>query len=140
MKNGSPLPGARRAGTGRPRPASAVRKTVAAHTLAALDDAASRDALQRQMSGGIIACDDLVPTRITEAELAAMNRRAGFPASQRVARSRRPQPSSTGTAREGSAQRVSRTEVVVPTHGSEPERSERVARDGAPRLARRRLP
>src|SRR5262245_8523950 len=49
----------RRAGAGRPRPASAVRKIVAAHTLATLDAAASRDALGRQMSGGIIAGGDL---------------------------------------------------------------------------------
>jgi hypothetical protein len=41
----------RRAGAGRPRPASAVRKIVAAHTLAPLADAASRDALGRHMSG-----------------------------------------------------------------------------------------
>jgi hypothetical protein len=43
-------------------------------------------------------------SRITGSELAARNRRADFPASQRVARSRRPQPSSTGTSRQGSAQ------------------------------------
>ena len=56
------LPCTRRTGTGRPRPASAVRKIVAAHTLASLDDAASRDALRRQMSGGIIAGGDLGST------------------------------------------------------------------------------
>ena len=44
-------PETRRTGTGRPRPASAVRKTVAAHTLAPLDSAASTDARGRQMSG-----------------------------------------------------------------------------------------
>ena len=70
----------RRAGAGRPRPASAVRKIVAAQTLAPLDDVASRDALGPQMSGGIIACADSRSTRITQDELAAMNRRAGFPA------------------------------------------------------------
>ena len=53
------------------------------------------------MSGGIIAGGHLESARITETELAARNRRADFPASQRVARSRRPRPSSTGTAREG---------------------------------------
>jgi hypothetical protein len=96
----------RRASAGRPRPASTVRKIVAAHRLAPLDAAASRDALARQMSGGIIAGGSLRSTRITETGLAARNRRADFPASQRVARSRRPRPSSTGTTREGSAQRV----------------------------------
>ena len=44
-------PETRRTGTGRPRPASAVRKTVAAHTLAPLAPAASTDARGRQMSG-----------------------------------------------------------------------------------------
>ena len=42
VSNDSPLPCADRAGTGRPRPASAVRKTVAARTLAALAVAASK--------------------------------------------------------------------------------------------------
>jgi hypothetical protein len=63
-------------------------------------------------------------TRITEAELAARNRRAVFPASilrskvtkgtpQRVARSTRPPPPSTGTAREGSRLGVHNTIVVT---------------------------
>ena len=52
--NGSAAAGRARAGTGRPRPASAVRKTVAARTLAALVVAASRDALGRHMSGALM--------------------------------------------------------------------------------------
>ena len=82
------------------------RKIVAARTLASLDGAPSTDALAPQMSGGIIAGGDSRSTRITETELAAKNRRADFPASPRVARSRRPRPSSTGTVREGSAEQV----------------------------------
>jgi len=101
------------------------RKTVAAHTLAALNDAASRDALRRQMSGGTIAGVDLRSTRITETGLAARNRRADFPApqasltAQHVARSRRPRPSSTGTTREGSAERVSATFGSLDRAGAE---------------------
>ena len=112
---GSLLPCAGRAGTGRPRPASAGRKTVAARTLAALAVAASRDALGRQMPGALmrrwsrgIYADHRDRTR-------RGNRRAGFPAPMSfagtrrsetppcVARSRRARPPSTGTAREGSA-------------------------------------
>ena len=68
-----------------------------------------RSALGRQMSGGTIACGDLKSTRITETGLAARNRCADFPASRRVARSRRPRPANTSTTREGSAQRISQT-------------------------------
>jgi hypothetical protein len=65
-----------------------------------------RDALARQTSGALMRRWWVGPARITGPELAARNRRADFPASQRVARSRRPRPSSTGTPREGSAQPV----------------------------------
>ena len=98
----------RAAGTpaGRPRPASAVRKIVAAHILAALDGAASTDAVRRQMSGGTIAGGSSTIDADHRDRTRRENRRADFPASHRVARSRRPRPSSTGTAREGSAERV----------------------------------
>ncbi len=86
----------RRTGTGRPRPSSAGRtstllsappeqsrrggKTVSAHTLAALDAAASTGCVWMTMPGALMRRWSRGSTRITVTELAARNRVAGFPA------------------------------------------------------------
>ncbi len=84
------LPCTRRTGTGRPRPSSAGRKIVAARTLAALDAAASKGcawaADVRRTDAPVVI---LGSTRITRAELAAVNRRADFPAPLGFAEARR---------------------------------------------------
>jgi len=91
---------------GRPRPASAVRKIVAARTLASLVTRRVGMRLGDRCQAELLPVVVVRPTRITETGLAARNRRADFPASPRMARSRRPRPPSTGAPRKGSAQRI----------------------------------
>ena len=131
--NDSSLPCTRRAGTGRPRPASAVRKIVAAHTLATLVPRRVRDALGRHMPGALMRrrvvwalCGSHGPNSSRGIAAPIFQLRSAWPAPDGRGR---PAPARRGRAAP-SEFRGPRPRDADPR--TEPERRRRVAGDGAP--------